>query len=168
MPRKQYIVRLSGDDRTRLHELVRHGRHSAWSLQRARILLHTDTGGRGPALSDEQVASAVGVSARTVARARQAWCERRWDALERKARLPEANPSKLDHAHCARIVAVACSTPPDGYARWSLRLLANRIMELEIIDTISHETVRMVLKKTNANPGNELGSLFRPSGMHRL
>jgi hypothetical protein len=68
-------------------------------------------------------------------------------------RAPGANPPKLDSAQQARIVAVACSTPPDGFARWTLRLLAKQVVELEIVDAISHESVRMVLKKTSSNPG---------------
>lgn len=153
MPRKQHIVRLSSEDRTKLQQLVRHGHQSAWTLQRARIVLKADAGTGGPALTDEVVAEAVGVTTRTVARVRAAWCGRRWAALERVARAPQANPAKLDGAQHARIVAVACSTPPAGFARWTLRLLAKHVVELEIVDAISHESVRLVLKKTTSSPG---------------
>ena len=153
MPRKQHIVRLSTEDRTKLQQMVRYGHQSAWTLQRARILLKTDASAAGPALTDEAVAEVVAVSTRTVARVRAAWCTQKWNALQWVARTPAANPSKLDSAQQTRIVAVACSTPPEGFARWTLRLLAKHVVELEIVDAISHESVRMVLKKTSSNPG---------------
>ena len=153
MPRKQHIVRLSVAERTTLQQKVRYGHDQAWALQRARILLKADANSAGPALSDAAVADAVGVSPRTVARVRSSWCARKWTTLERRPRSPQANPAKLDAAQHARIVAVACSTPPSGRARWTLRLLARHVVELEIVDAISHETVRTVLKKTTSSPG---------------
>lgn len=158
MPRKQHIVRLSVDDRTKLQQMVRYGHQSAWTLQRARIVLKADAAGGGPALSDEAVAQAVGVAPRTVARVRAAWCQRKWRALERMARAPEANPVKFGADQQARIVAVACSTPPAGREHWTVRLLAKHAVEMEIVDTISRETVRLMLKKTNSSPG--VGAAF--------
>jgi transposase len=146
MPRKQHIVRLTGADRKQLQQIVRHGRRAANTIQRTRILLQTDAGRSGPALTDVQVARAVDCSARTVARVRVAWCTAGWAALERKVRRTPPTPPKLNSAQEARLIAIACSQPPDGYARWSLRLLADRAVELEVVDTISRETVRRTLK----------------------
>ena len=153
MPRKQHMIRLSVEDRAKLQQMVRHGHQEAWALQRARIVLKADAATAGPALTDDAVAEAVGVSTRTVARVRADWCTRKWGTLRRRPRAPEANPPTFDAAQQSRIVAVACSTPPPGFARWTLRLLAKHLVELEIVDTISHESVRMVLKKTRSSPG---------------
>lgn len=158
MPRKQHIVRLSVEDRSKLQQMVRHGQQSAWALQRARIVLKADASTAGPALADEAVAEAIGVSARTVARVRVAWCTRKWSTLQRVERAPAANPAKLNAAQQTRIVAVACTTPPAGFARWTLRLLAKHVVELEIVDAISHETVRTVLKKTTLSLGGRPAS----------
>lgn len=153
MSRKQHRVRLAAADRTRLRQMIRQGRQSAWVLQRARILLQADASASGPGLTDAQVAAAVDVSARTVARVRAAWCARGWEALARTRRRTPPVPPKLDGAAEARLIAVACSRPPAGTARWTLRLLAKRVVELEIVEAISHETVRRTLKKTTSSPG---------------
>lgn len=152
MPRKQHIVHLSVADRQTLRRMVQHGHQPAWVLQRARILLHADTGAAGPCWSDAAVAHAVDVAPRSVARVRAAWCTRGWAALQRTPRAAPT-PPKLDAASAARLVALACSTPPDGAARWSLRLLATRAAEAGIVESISHETVRQTLKKTRSNRG---------------
>ena len=153
MPRKQYIVRLTRDERTTLSRMIRYGHQAAWRLQRARILLKTDTSGPDARLTDWQVAAACDVAPRTVARTREAWCTHGWEALNRRPRLTPATAPTLAAADHARVGAVACSAPPDGYAQWSLRLLTRRVMELEIVDTISHETVRQSLNKTSSSPG---------------
>lgn len=153
MPRKQHIVRLTGADRRTLTRLVRTGRQSASTLQRARILLHADAAADGPAWSDAAVAEAVGVSTRTVARMRAAWCAHGLDCLTRKRQVRPSVPPKLSTAQTLEIAALACTAPPPGAARWSLRLLASRIVELEIVDAISAETVRKALKKGGSSPG---------------
>lgn len=158
MPRKQHVVRLTAQDRATLRGMIRHGHQAAWVLQRARILLQTDAAPAGPGLTDAQVAAAVEVSPRTVARVREVWCHRGWGALTRQVPAHPATPRKLDGAQEARIVAMACSTPPDGAARWTLRLLAKRAVELEIVDSLSHESVRLLLKKTTSSPGASPGS----------
>lgn len=153
MPRKQHIVRLTGADRKTLRQMVRHGRRAANTIQRARILLQTDAGYGGPGLTDAQIATALETTTRTVARVREAWCATGWDALERKPRATPPTPPKLDSAAEARLIALACSTPPTGYAHWTMQLLATRAMEVEIVATISRETVRRTLKKTSSSPG---------------
>lgn len=153
MPAKQHIVHLSYDDRRTLRRMVRTGHRAAWSLQRARILLAADAGADGPAQTDAQVAAAVSVSARTVARTRAAWCAQGLTCLTRKPQDHPSVPPKLSTAQTLEIAALACTAPPPGHAHWSLRLLADRIVELEMVETICPETVRRALKKGGSSPG---------------
>jgi hypothetical protein len=153
MPRKQHVVRLSRDDRRTLTAMVRTGKRSAWSLQRARILLGADASADGPARTDAQVADAVGVSPRTVARTRAAWADRGLACLTRIPPARPAVPPKLSDAQVLQIAAVACTDPPPGFARWSLRLLAAQVMELEIVETVCPETIRQALPKGGSSHG---------------
>lgn len=153
MPRKQHVVRLTRDDRRTLTTMLRTGKRAAWSLQRARILLATDVRPDGPALTDADVAAAVGVSARTVARTRAAWAERGLACVTRQPQARPSVPRKLSDAQIVQIAAVACTTPPPGYARWSLRLLTRRIIEVAIVDTVCPETVRQALQKGGSSRG---------------
>lgn len=153
MPRKQHIVRLSPDDRRTLTRLVRTGRQSAWTLQRARILLLADAATEDPTRTDAAVADAVGVAARTVARARAAWAAHGLACLTRTVRATPPVPAKLSMAQTLEIAALACTDPPPGFARWSLRLLTTRVVELGIVETVSHETIRQALKKGGASRG---------------
>lgn len=153
MPRKQHIVRLTRDERRTLRTMVRTGKRSAWSLQRVRILLATDASTDGPAHTDAEVAAAVGVSARTVARTRAAWTDRGLACVTRQPQARPSVPRKLADAQILQIAAVACTTPPPGYARWSLRLLTRRIIELEIVDSVCPETVRRALQKGGSSHG---------------
>lgn len=153
MPRKQHLIRLRPDDRRTLQTMVRTGYRSAWSLQRARILLAADAAAEGPTLTDIQAAAAVGVSARTVARTRAAWTAHGLGCIERRVRAQPAVPSKFSDAQVLEIAAVACTEPPIGYARWSLRLLTQRLIELAIVETVCVETVRRALQKGGSSPG---------------
>lgn len=153
MPRKQHVVRLSGDDRRTLQAMVRIGHGSAWVLQRARILLLADAAPAGRARTDAEVAAVLNVAARTVARTRAAWSAAGQACLTRKVRATPPVPAKLSSAQALQIAAVACTAPPPGFARWSLRLLATRIVEVGISEPISHETLRQTLKKTTSPPG---------------
>lgn len=152
MPRKQHLVRLSATDRQTLRAMIRHGRRAATTIQRAHILLKADASSAGPALTDKPVAAAVEVSPRTVAPTRAAWGTRGWEALERKRRATPPVPPKLGAAAATRLVAVACSTPPEGVAQWSLRRLAQRAIALERVETIAHETVRHTRDKNDLKP----------------
>lgn len=153
MPRKQHVVRLRRDDRRTLTTMVRTGQRSAWSLQRARILLAADASADGPALTDAQVATAVGVSARTVARTRAAWADRGLACLRRRPQARPSVPRKLSDAQTVQIAALACTTPPPGYARWSLRLLTARVIECGIVAHVCPETVRQALQKGGSSRG---------------
>ena len=148
-----YGVRLDPEAREQLLALVHTGRAAAVKLLHARILLKADEGPDGPAWTDAMISSALDVSMSTVARVRQTAVQQGLDAaLQRK--LPKRlYPRALDGAGEAHLVALACSTPPEGAGRWSLRLLAETMVELDYVETISHETVRQTLKKTNSSPG---------------
>lgn len=157
MPPMQHLVTLTAEDRTWLTDLLQRGTATALTQRRARVLLQTDRA-RESHRTDREVATACEVSPRTVARVREAWCARGRDSLTRRPRATPARPPLLDGAAEARVIATACSEPPPGYARWTLRLLAKRVVELEIAETISHETVRTTLKKTTSSPGASSGS----------
>jgi transposase len=151
---KKYVVTLTDVERQLLHDLIAAGKAAAQKLAHARILLKADAAPGGPAWPDEQIAEALDVGHATVARVRQRLVEQGLDAaLGRKQQDRPSRPRKLDGAAEARLIALACAPPPSGRAEWTLRLLADRLVELEIIDAVSHETVRQVLKKTNSSRG---------------
>ena len=144
----KYVVRLAQEEREELESLVKRGRVAAEKRRRAQILLKADAGAEGSGLTDQEVASALDVGIATVHRVRQAYVEESLqDALSRKPAVRH-RPRKLDGDGEARLVAVACSPAPEGRARWTLRLLADKLVELEVVDTINKETVRRTLKKT--------------------
>lgn len=151
MGRKQvYQVKLSQDERDHLENLISSGVERAQKLTRSRILLKADAG-----WTDEAIAEALDVGSATVGRVRQQYWE---DGLSRainRKRPDREYERKVDGEVEAHLVALVCSSPPPGHAAWSLRLLAERVVKLEQVDlgSLSHETVRQVLKKTNSNRG---------------
>lgn len=151
--KKQYIVTLTQLQRQQLQDLISAGTGEARTLAHARILLKADQGDEGPGWKDEDIARALEVSRPTIGRVRQRFASEGLEgALHR--RLPRRQyQTKLDGHQEAHLVAVACSKPPEGQGRWTLRLLANRMVELEYMDSLSYETVRRVLKKTGSSPG---------------
>jgi hypothetical protein len=149
---KQYVVRLTAEERTCLESLIAAGTSPARTQTHARILLKTDCGPDGPAWPDHAIREALEVSLPTIQRVRQTLVLEGFDAALQRKR-PPARPRKLDGAQEAHLIALACSTPPEGHKRWSLRLLTKRFVELEHIDSVGRETLRQVLKKTTSNPG---------------
>lgn len=150
---KKYIVRLCADERTVLTELISAGRAAARVQTHARILLKADQGPDGPAWLDSEIVAALDVGERTVERVRETWV---MDGLERALYPRPARahrPHKLDGEQEAHLIALACSAPPSGKKRWTLRLLADRLVALEIVDGIAPETVRQTLKKTTSSLG---------------
>jgi transposase len=153
MPHKKYLVTLTPEERDWLTGLVSAGKRSALTITRARILLKADQADGGPAWEDQDIAQALDCSVRTVERVRQRFVERGPEqALGRKPQDRPSRERKFDGAAEARLIAVACSAPPEGRARWTMKLLADRLVELEVFDSVSDETVRRVLKKTNLSP----------------
>ncbi len=147
MSHKRYLVELESEERVYLKRLAACGAPKTLPRRRARIRLLCDQGSEGPAWTDEQTAEAVGVTAMTVSRARQALVlEGMEAALQRKPRPPR--PPKLDGEAQAELARLACSTPPPGRARGTLKLLAAELVALEVVDAIAPETVRRALKKT--------------------
>jgi transposase len=150
MPHKRYLVTLTPEGRQALAALLAGGRRSALALTRARILLKADQAEGGPACEDAEIAEPLDCGLRTAERARRRFVERGLEqALGRKRQGRPSRPRKLGGAAEARLIALACSRPPTGRARWTLKLLADRLAELEVVDSLSDETARRALKKTS-------------------
>jgi DNA-binding transcriptional ArsR family regulator len=146
---KKFPVILSEIERDELKRLIAAGTAPARKLTHARILLKADQGSEGPGWVDEMVAEAVEVSQPTISRVRKQYFEEGLEAAINRRPPNREYHRKLDGHQEARLVALACSEPPEGQARWSLRLLADRMVELEVVDDLSYQTVRRTLKKTN-------------------
>ena len=154
MPQKKYLVTLTPEEREQLAGLLSAGKRSALTLARARILLKADQADGGPAWPDERIAEALDCGIRTVERVRQRFVERGLEeALGRKKQDRPSRERKLDGRAEARLIALACSQPPDGRAAWTLQLLADKLVELRVVDSVCDETVRRVLKKTRSSRG---------------
>ncbi len=145
---KRYIVRLSDEERQELQDLVSTGKAAAYKIKHANILLTVDVNGLG--WTDAEAAQAFGCHRNTVANVRQRLVEEGLEAaLERKPSRQAPRQRVCDGVAEAKLIALRCGSPPEGRARWTLGLLADKAVELEIVPEICHETVRQVLKKTN-------------------
>jgi transposase len=149
----KYVVRLDGTERQELETLLATPRVAAERVLRARVLLKADEGAQGPAWPDAAIADAFEISVSKVQQLRQRLVEEGLAATLVRHPSPQARPRKLDGAQEARLVTLACSAPPAGRGRWTLQLLADQLVTLEVVDTISDETVRRTLKKTCSSPG---------------
>jgi hypothetical protein len=146
---KKYVVKLSATEREQLDSLIRTGKHPAQKLMKARILLKADAGEAGEALSDSQIAAALHTSLATIARTRQRLVEEGFAVvLTRKHSPASARPRIFDGASEAKLIALACSEPPKGRARWTLSLLEDKVVELNIVAKASDNTIGRRLKKT--------------------
>ena len=144
--RKKYIIRLTGEERQQLKDMVSKGKAAAYKIKHANIMLMADA--NVERRSDKEIAKALSVHANTVRGVRQRFVEQgREAALERKKQSRPSREPLLDGEQEARLIALRCSAPPPGYSRWTLHLLADQLVELEVVQSISHETVRKVLKK---------------------
>jgi transposase len=145
---KKYIVRLTSQERDHLEEFVSKGKRAAYKIKHANMLLKADAD--GPAWTDEAIAEAFWVHEHTVRNVRERFVEHGMDAaIERKKQDAPSRKPILDGEKQAHLLAIACSQPPGGHARWTLQLLADEMVRLEIVETISYETVRRALKKTS-------------------
>ncbi len=152
---KCYIVRLTDEERTQLRQLLAQKRLAAQKRTHAQILLKADASKDGPGWIDTRIAEAFDVSVASVENVRKRCVLEGLDAaIERKKQCRPSRQTVLDGEKEARLVALCCSKPPEGRARWTMSMLADQLVELNIVDTISHETVRSVLKKTNCNLGD--------------
>jgi transposase len=148
-----YVVRLTDPERHQLEQMLAKGRHAAATSTRARILLKADQGEAGPGWQDADIVRALDTSLSTVHRARQDFVEQGLDAALFRRKPTGRRYRKLDGAQEAWLAALACGPAPEGCARWTLKRLAQRMVELEIVDSIGPECVRTTLKKTNSSPG---------------
>lgn len=163
MRKQRYIVKLSGKERTPLEDLIRKGKSPARRQLKARILLQADTGPKGAKWNDPQIAKALGTYPAMCGRVRRQWAEEGLEAvLSRKKRATPPTPRIFDGEKEAKLIALACSPPPEGRKGWTLRLLENKVVELNIVDRASDNTIGRVLKKTRLSPiSNSNGSSRR-------
>jgi transposase len=162
---KKYIVRLNSDEREHLQRLVSTGKAAAYKRQHAQILLKADIGEYGPGWNDKDISEAFDASTRTVERIRQRLVEGGLEAALSRAKQARYRTPRLDGDGEAHLVTLACSQPPEGYARWTLRLLADKLVELDQVETLSYETVRQVLKKHHQTVAK--AGMVHPTGSQR-
>ena len=152
MSRKKYVVELSSDEREHLEGLISKGKSSAKAILKARILLKADQGPLGPSWTDDRIVEALDTNPSMVTRVRRQLVEEGLEAvLSRKKRATPPITPIFDGEAQARLIALACSEPPAGHARWSIRLLADKVVELEIVEAAHFNTVGRALKKTISN-----------------
>ncbi len=150
MSRKKWIVELGKEERDELTALINKGRTAAWKIKKARILLKSDEGELGPGWSDKRIVTALETNKTMVERVRRKLVEEGMMAVftRKKRATPPCKPI-FDGEAEARLIALSCSKPPKGHAKWSIRLLAEKVVELEIVETVHHNTVARTLKKTS-------------------
>ena len=146
---KKYRVTLTEDERTMLTTMLASGSAPARTLTHARILLKADQAAGGPAWTDEAIRDALDVGLSTIARVRERFVEQSIDDALHRRSSPRPRQRLLDGAEEARLLALTCSAVPEGNERWTLRLLADKMVEMQYAESISYETIRRVLKKTN-------------------
>ncbi len=153
--KKKFIVELTTEERSQLQSIVSKGKAAAYKILHASILLKADQGSDGPGWKDRDIAEAFGCHRTTVENLRKQLVTQGFEAaLERAKRGPQLSRRKLDGRSEASLIALGCSQAPEGRNRWTLRLLAEGLAELGVVDSISYETVRGVLKKTSSNPAS--------------
>lgn len=150
---KRYRVTLTVQERHELQKLISTGKAAAAKLTRARVLLLADQADGGPAKADAEIVEALGCGRATVERLRKRFVEEGLELTLQPAPAKRVYQRRLDGKAEAQLVALACGTPPEGRARWTLRLFADQLVALEYVEKISHETVRRTLKKTNSSRG---------------
>jgi tryptophan 2,3-dioxygenase len=157
MPTLFYKVTLTHNERDELEALIKSGKRAASTVRNALILLGTDAGEfQKHRQTNQQLCDALLVDMRTIDRVKRRFVEEGMDAaLHRKSAAERINARKIDGDAEARLVALYCSQPPEGRCRWTLRLLADKLVELEVCESLSHETVRQALKKMRSNPGRK-------------
>ncbi len=153
VPAKKYHIELTAEEQQELKALVSKGRAAAYKQTHARILLLSDEARKDGGLTDEEVARSLEIASATVERIRRRCVEEGIEAALGRKEQQRRRPKKLDGAAEAHLIALACGEPPEGRARWTLRLLSDRLVECEIVESIHPETVRKTLKKTNSSLG---------------
>ena len=153
MPKKKYIVTLTDQERSSLENLTKKGKSPAYKVNHARILLLADTNRSGGGWKDLDISQALKISVAMIERVRQRFVEKGLEGALSRKQPPNRRQRRLDGKQEAYLIALTCSSSPDGYKNWTLRMLAERMVELEYVETLSHETVRQTLKKTSSSLG---------------
>lgn len=153
MPEKRYVVELTSEEREQLRKLVRTGKAAAYRRRHAEVLLKADVGPGGSAWTDREIAGALDVGTATVERLRKRFVTEGMEAALGRRKSSHVSLRRLDGEGEARLIALACSKAPKGRNRWTLRLLAGRMVALEYVESLSKSTVHRVLKKTNLSLG---------------
>jgi transposase len=149
MPRKKYIVALTDNERAELECLTTKGKSPVYRVNHARILLKADINPETGGWTDQAISDALDISVATIERVRQRWVEHGLETALSRQTPTRTKPRLLDGEQEAHLIAFACAKTPEGQAKWSIRLLADKMVEMGYVESISHETVRQVLKKTN-------------------
>ncbi len=153
MPKKKYIVTLTDQERSSLEDLTKKGKSPAYKVNHARILLLADTNRSGGGWKDQDISQALKISVATIERVRQRLVEQGLEAALGRKTAQNQKPRRLDGKQEAYLIAMTCSSPPNGQGRWTLRMLAEQMVELGYVEALSHETVRQTLKKTKSSLG---------------
>lgn len=164
---KKYIVKLTMEERDELNKLLSNGNAAAKKHRIAKVLLKADLSD-GERYTDAEIVEEVDVSAKTVARIREKFVEGGLENVFKKKFTPRYSRRKLDGEGEAKLIAICCGEAPEGRSKWTLKLLAKRIVELEITESISEDTVGRTLKKTNLNLGRKKSGVFHPKRMPNL
>ena len=153
----RYKITLTQEERTELENILKKGKHSSLEFRNACILLNSDEGECSKKISNEKIARMLHMNVKTIERLKQRFVEEGFDSCLGRRPYPEVKNIKADGDFEAHLIAISCSEAPKGYARWSLRLLADKMVELNYVDSVSHETIRQTLKKTKLNRGGLKG-----------
>lgn len=148
-----YKVTLTKEERDQLKAVISKGRHSSLQYRNACILINCDEGSYGEKVPNEQIAQVLQINTKTVERLKERFVEEGFEACIDRKPYPQKKEIKADGDFEAHLVALSCSQTPEGYTRWSLRMLADKMIELKYVDNVSHETIRQVLKKTKLSHG---------------
>ena len=149
----RYTIKLTKSEVDDLHVIINKGSHTSQTFRAAYILLNCDEGGHSDKVTNEQISKVLKVSMRTIDRVKKQFIEEGMEAVLERRPTTRTYDIKADGDLEAKLVTLCCSEPPKGFAKWSLRLLADKMVELNYVESISHVTVRSVLKKTNLSPG---------------
>jgi hypothetical protein len=166
---KKYLVQLSQEQRQALKQLIGSGVAPARKIMHAQILLKADSSEAGPKWNDQRIHEALGVGTATIERVRKRFVDKGLeDALTRRSQPERPQMRLLNGRHEAYLIALSCSEKPEGQARWSVRLLARRMVELGYVEQVGRETIRQALKKMNSNRGSKSSGVFHPRKMRSL
>ena len=165
---KKYIVKLTNEEHAELNKILSNGNAAAKKHKIAHVLLRADASKEGMNYTDQEISDEVEISAKTITRLRKKFVEGGLKKVFEKKFTPRYSRRKFDGEAEAKLIAICCSKAPAGYARWTLRMLADKVVECEITETVSHETIRETLKKTNLNLGRKKNGAYHQKQTQNL